>query len=294
MRETAEMGPKDHRANVDEATVAGFGEEWSTFDYSTDDPEVLRGIREAFDLYFEVFPWHSLSPDAEGFDAGCGSGRWARFVAPRVGTLHCVDASPEALDVARRNLRAYTNCELHCASVVEMPFDDESMDFGYSLGVLHHVPDTLEGLRACVRKLKPGAPFLVYLYYALDNRPRFFRAIWRGTDLVRRGIARLPFPARYALSQVIAGTVYFPLARAAKALASAGGDVRNVPLSAYRDQSFYVMRTDALDRFGTRLEQRFTRAQVETMMRAAGLDDIRFVERGAFWTAVGIRGSSSR
>lgn len=289
MRNTAEAEHGDQRANVDEATVAGFGEEWTKFDYSTDEPDVLRGVQAAFELYFKVFPWDSLPDGAEGFDAGCGSGRWARLVAPRVGKLHCVDASPDALEVARRNLRAQSNCELHCASVVEMPFADGSMDFGYSLGVLHHIPDTLEGLRACVRKLKPGAPFLVYLYYALDNRPLPFRAIWRASDIVRRGIARLPFRARYAVSQVIAGTVYFPLARSARALEKVGVDVRNIPLSAYRDQSFYVMRTDALDRFGTRLEQRFTRREVEEMMLDAGLRDIRFVERGAFWTAVGVR-----
>ena len=49
------------------------------------------------------------------------------------------------------------------------------MDFGYSLGVLHHLEDTQAGMAACVRKLKPGAPFLVYIYYALENRPIWFR-----------------------------------------------------------------------------------------------------------------------
>jgi hypothetical protein len=49
------------------------------------------------------------------------------------------------------------------------------MDFGYSLGVLHHVADTEGALRAAVRTLKPGAPLLVYLYYAFDNRPRWSR-----------------------------------------------------------------------------------------------------------------------
>ena len=50
-----------------------------------------------------------------------------------------------------------------------------------------------------------------------------------------------------------------------------GADVADWPLSTYRDKSFYTMRTDALDRFGTRLERRFSRAEIETMMHAAGL-----------------------
>lgn len=52
---------------------------------------------------------------------------------------------------------------------------------------------------------------------------------------------------------------------------------------------FYVMRTDALDRFGTKLEQRFTRWEIETMLRDAGLIDIRFSETAPYWCAVGVK-----
>src|SRR5690606_17467775 len=135
---------------------------------------------------FGIFPWSRIGPDSVGFDAGCGTGRWAAFVAPRVRTLHCVDASERALDVARRHLAGRDNGVFHHASVADLPFEDGSMDFGYSLGVLHHVPDTAGGIAACARKLKPGAPFLVYLYYAFDNRPPWFRAVWKASDMGRR------------------------------------------------------------------------------------------------------------
>jgi hypothetical protein len=49
------------------------------------------------------------------------------------------------------------------------------------------------------------------------------------------------------------------------------------------------MRTDALDRFGTRLEQRFTRDQIRAMMTAAGLIRIRFGDAIPYWTAVGFK-----
>lgn len=61
------------------------------------------------------------------------------------------------------------------------------------------------------------------------------------------------------------------------------------PLAYYRDLSFYVMRTDALDRFGTRLEQRFTREQIEAMLRAAAMEKIRFSESAPFWCVSAIR-----
>jgi ubiquinone/menaquinone biosynthesis C-methylase UbiE len=270
--------------NLDENVVAGFGDEWSRFDQSTLDEAELR---EMFDNYFNIFPWADLPDAAEGFDLGCGSGRWAKLVAPRVGKLHLIDPS-EALEVARRNLQGMDNCEFYRAGVDAIPLPDESCDFGYSLGVLHHIPDTEAGIRSCVAKLKNGAPFLLYLYYRFDNKPAWFRAVWRVSNAGRVVVSRMPHAVRNMISEVLAGTVYFPLARGAKLLEKAGMNVANLPLSQYRNNSFYTMRTDARDRFGTQLEQRFTKAEIREMMERSGLRDIRFSET-SFWTAVGYK-----
>jgi SAM-dependent methyltransferase len=270
--------------NVDPPTLAGFGDEWSRFDQSAASPLELQRM---FDDYFHIFTWSSLPEHAVGFDMGCGSGRWARLVAPRVGTLHCIDGSAIALEVARRNLVDCPNCIVERATVDAIPLADGSMDFGFSLGVLHHVPDTGLALRECVKKLKIGAPFLLYLYYAFDNRPSWFRSLWQASNVARKAISRMPMPMRYAASQALALTLYWPLARSASALEWLGMDVSSFPLSWYRSRPFYFMRNDALDRFGTRLEQRFSRAEVLAMMQGAGLHEIRFSEQAPFWCAVG-------
>jgi SAM-dependent methyltransferase len=268
--------------NIDHDVVAGFGDEWSRFDQSGVRSDELERM---FDEYFSIFPWDVVDGGSVGFDLGCGSGRWAKLVAPRVGKLHLIDPS-EAIEVAKRNLSSFGNCEFHRAGVDEIPLPDNSCDFGYSLGVLHHIPDTEDGLRKCVEKLKPGAPFLLYLYYRFDNRPAWYRVIWKISDVFRRMISRLPHGARFAISQIIAAAVYFPLARGARLLEKLGVDVSGFPLAQYRANSFYTMRTDALDRFGTRLEKRFTKAEMQAMLERSGIDDITFAET-AFWTAVG-------
>ena len=272
--------------NVDPEVVRQFGREWSRFDQSQLPPEESA---RSFAEYFSVFPWEELPPSPRGFDLGCGSGRWAQHVAPRVAELHCIDPSAQALEVAKRNLAPFANCRFHLAGVDAIPLPDGAMDFGYSLGVLHHVPDTAAAIRSCVAKLKPGAPLLLYLYYAFDHRSWWFRAVWRTSDLLRRVLCRAPAGLRYLASQLIAGTVYWPLARAARLLERRGIAVESLPLSAYRDKSFYTLRTDALDRFGTRLERRFTRGQIEAMMRQAGLEGIKFREVRPHWCAVGHR-----
>ena len=277
------MSTSPSSSNVDAETVQHFGEEWSAFDQQELDPVELQ---EHYDAYFAMFPWDKLPDQPTGFDMGCGSGRWAKITAPRVGKLLCVDASDAALEVAKRALEAEENCELIHAPVNEAPIDPNSMDFGYSLGVLHHIPDTAEGIKACASFLKPGAPLLLYLYYAFDNRPFWFRWIWSLSNLFRRIICRLPRGLKHFACLIIAAIVYWPLARFGALTEKLGAPMPNLPLWAYRHMSFYTMKTDALDRFGTPLEQRFTRVQIREMLEAAGMENPVFSDKIPFWCVV--------
>jgi SAM-dependent methyltransferase len=280
--------------NIDARTVAGFGEEWSRFDQSQA-PEA--DLKTDFADYFDLLPRQFLQPDRTGIDLGCGSGRWAKKVAPLVGRVICVDASSQALAVARNNLASFGNVEFLEASVSEVPLPAESADFVFSLGVLNHVPDTRDAMRECARLLKPEGPLLVYLYYNFENRPAWFRAIWRVSDAGRRMISRMPFGVRRIVSDIIAGLVYWPLARGARLAEALGMSVDGWPISYYRAKSFYKMRTDALDRFGTALERRFSRAQIREMLQLAGFERVQFSDKPPYWCAIGFKapaGPSSR
>ena len=271
--------------NMDAETVASFGDEWSRYDQSS---MSYSEASEIFMAYFSIFPWDMLPSNPVGFDMGCGSGRWAKFVAPKVGRLNCIDPS-SALDIARRNLIDFKNVEYIKASVSESGIPMNSQDFGYSLGVLHHVPDTELAINSCVSLLKPGAPFLVYLYYAFDNRGWVYRLLWRASDLVRRIICKLPSRFKHLVTDVIAAIVYFPLARLSLLLDKVGINAVSIPLFFYRNHSFYTMRTDSRDRFGTPLEQRFTKQQIKSYMERSGLIDIKFSDNAPYWCAVGIK-----
>jgi ubiquinone/menaquinone biosynthesis C-methylase UbiE len=275
--------------NLDTDVERGFGREWSTF---RQDPDHLsRQQRQAiFDDYFCIFPWHLLPPDGGiGLDVGCGTGRWSVLLAPRVRHLHLLDPSPEALRVAKQNLRGTNNISYHLHSVAAIPLPSKSLDFAFSLGVLHHVPDTEAAIAAIADKLKTDAPFLVYLYYALDNRPIWYRLLWRISDLARFAVSRLPHPLRLGISQTVAAVIYWPLARTARVVSRRGGTASALPLSYYANKSFYVMRTDAYDRFCTRLEKRFRRSEIERMLTHAGFRNVTFSDKQPFWCAVGIK-----
>lgn len=269
--------------NIDQKTVASFGDEWSRFDQSgMSDGE----SKKIFEEYFAVFPWEDLPKDAVGFDMGCGSGRWARWVAPKVGSLNCIEPS-NAIDVARQQLSDFHNVQYYRASVDSSGLPNGSQDFGYSLGVLHHVPDTGMAIQSCADLLKKGAPLLLYLYYAFDNRPLWFRLIWKISDGLRHFISRMPPAMKHIITDMIAVLVYWPMGSLSKVFDKLGLSVENIPLSYYRNHSFYTMRTDSRDRFGTPLEKRFTRRQIIEMMGNAGLVDIKVSDGAPFWCVVG-------
>lgn len=81
-------------------------------------------------------------------------------------------------------------------------------------------------------------------------------------------------------------TIYLPLAKISRILERLSIPVDSVPLHHYKDLSFHVMRNDALDRFGTTLEQRFTQAEIVQMLVSAGFiqKSIRFSSGEPFWT----------
>ncbi len=273
--------------NKDDKTVKDFGKEWVRFNQESASSDLM----EIYQAYFSIFPFEKIDKASVGIDMGCGSGRWARFMAPKVGKLYCVDPSIQALEVAKKNLKSFDNCIFENSSADNFSMPSRSVDFGYSLGVLHHVPDTQSALNNCVDKLKPGSPFLLYLYYSLDNKGQLFSFIWKLSDLLRVIISKLPFFLKAFICDLIALFIYFPLARLSHLFSKFGFNVNNIPLSFYRDKTFYVMRTDSLDRFGTSLEKRFSKEEIRLMMLKSGLKDIKFSHKEPFWTALGIKDS---
>lgn len=251
-----------------------FAYEWATFSR-------IDGQDDIFADYFDIFPWHLISKDSVGLDFGCGGGRWAARIAPRVSKLTVVDVHG-VLPTTAKNLVKFNNI-IYRRSIP--PFE-KLFDFAYSLGVLHHIKDTKGTLDLIANALKPGAPFLIYLYYAFDNKPRWYKWLWKTSNLARLAISRLPHGMRLAITTAIALLIYWPFSR----LSSSA----SWPLSYYADKPFYIMRNDAYDRFSTRLEKRFSKSEIEQMLTKAGFCDIVFSDRRPFWCAVGIKGGEIR
>ena len=268
--------------NIDTETVRSFGDEWLKFNEFSD-----KEIQVAGDQYFDI-----VNPDVYTdkcvLDVGCGTGRWSKYLSKKVRAIEAIDPSHAVLSAAAL-LQDEENVRISQASADNMPFPDNSFDLVFSLGVLHHIPDTKTAMRKCVEKVKPGGYFLVYLYYNFENRGALFRLMFIASNLVRRIVSSLPTFWKKIICDLFAVIFYLPLVALSKLLSALCLEriVKHIPLSYYVDKSMNIIRNDSLDRFGTPLEKRFSRDQIRQMMTACGLHNIVFSEKEPFWHAIG-------
>lgn len=268
--------------NIDKKTVESFGEEWSKFNSFSDVDLNVTG-----DEYFDIVPEH-VYKDKKVLDAGCGTGRWSKYISAKASEIEAVDPS-SAVFSAASVLQDCDNARVSQASIANLPFADNSFDFVFSLGVLHHIPDTQNAMSKCVHKVKPGGFFLVYLYYSLDNRGLLFRALFYISNMMRKIVSKLPSAIKKMVCDLLAVVIYLPFISISKLFSLLGLDnlIKYIPLSYYSNKSLNIIRNDSLDRFGTPLEQRFSKKEIEAMMRNAGLNEILFSDSEPYWHAVG-------
>jgi len=170
-------------------TAQSFGVQWTTFDVARDaeDEAVFRAKT-------------GLSPkEISGkrvLDAGCGGGRYARIAARYGAEVHAVDLS-QAVGRAAELLREFPNAHVIQADLGKLPFPNGCFDAVYSIGVLHHTPDTRATMRAVIRHLAPGGTLSIWLYKkwrpALELVNRIERAI----------TTRLPLPRMVQLARAL-------------------------------------------------------------------------------------------
>lgn len=272
------------RKNKNRQVIKEFGDEWAKF--KNDNNELTEILANQFKAYTIPLNNFSLPKKVIAADFGAGSGRWDKFFAPMVSHLIIVEPSQNAIAVCKENLRSFTNIEFKNETIEECTIEKDSLDFAISLGVLHHTDNTEIALQKICETLKPGGVLLCYLYYNLENKSKIYRLVWRFSDVVRKIFSRLPAFMKLSLAEIFALIIYLPLARISKMLQKIGGNFESIPLHHYADMPLYMMRNDALDRFGTRIERRYSKEQILNLLLKTGFDTSRvcFSEQEPFWT----------
>jgi ubiquinone/menaquinone biosynthesis C-methylase UbiE len=127
--------------------------------------EILsRKYFEEIEKYrYRTHPWIKAAID--GFDIkgkdvleiGFGVGTDHLNLARRGGKMHGIDLTPKHHDITRARLFLYGfESNLLIRDAEKLPYENESFDFVYSFGVVHHTPDTKKAIAEVYRVLKPG------------------------------------------------------------------------------------------------------------------------------------------
>jgi SAM-dependent methyltransferase len=143
------------------ATAENFGWQWQHFTHSDT-------------LYEDQFlGW--IAPMVPGFfqdkmvlEGGCGKGRHTSLAA-RWGAREVIGVDlSAAVETAFAATRHLDNVHIVQADIYHLPFA-RVFDYGFSVGVLHHLPDPRSGFRSLASKVKDGGHVSAWVYGAENN-----------------------------------------------------------------------------------------------------------------------------
>jgi len=173
-----------------DAYVDTFSFEWNRFrDVQID----IRNATDESERSFRLITGWAPG-DLSGktvLDVGVGAGRYAEVASRWGAEVVGVDLS-FAVDAAYDTIGRRENVHIVQADLFRPPFRRETFDAVYSMGVLHHTPDTRKAFEAVTPLLKRGGDFAVFLY--AHGHYCFFSDLWRKLT------TRLPYRVIYWLA----------------------------------------------------------------------------------------------
>ncbi len=245
-----------------DAYVDTFSFEWTRF------RDVQIDIQNATDESEQTFAGKTgwAPGDLRGklvLDAGVGAGRFAEVVSRWGGEVVGADLSL-AVDAARQNIGARDNVHLVQADVFRLPFREAAFDDAYSIGVLHHTPDTRKAFGAVVPFLRPGAELAVFLY-AFGHYHIF-------SDLWRKVTTRMPVRLLYGLAAL--SIPLYPLYR----VPLVGMGLRFVfPMSMHQRGRWRWL--DTFDWYSPKYQHKHTWPEVHRWFLEEGFEDVRLFQQ---------------
>lgn len=264
--------PGDKWWRAERRTLASYSYQWRKF------KEMLPHWEEVFrECTAPIAP--DFFPGKIGLDAGCGFGRSLYYAASYGAEMIGMDLS-EAVEAARENTRHLADVHLVQGDIFHPPFAGRSLEFVYSIGVLHHLPDPKRGFLHLTGLVKPGAPVFIWVY------PRGRGRQIAVFDLMRAVSTRLPFRLLDLLCLVLAAGQWVAWIAPYRFLSRFGPTrrlIRRLPDAVHIwhiGYPFRVLHANWFDGLSVPLVNYYRRDEIAGWFREAGFNRI---ETGADW-----------
>ncbi len=121
-------------------------------------------------VIFDDFLGKESLKDKTFLDAGCGTGLFTKVAVQRGATITAIDIAPKLVELTKKKNPTVTGIE---ASLLELPFPDNSFDYVISSDVIEHTTDPYAATKELIRVLKPNGKICI----TVPNRTFWFFSV---------------------------------------------------------------------------------------------------------------------
>ena len=262
--------------NGKDRTINDFGEQWRQYS----DNEGYYGSVELFsDILFPFLAVEEIK-GCRVAEIGSGTGRIVNMLL-QAGAGHVIAIEPsEAFEVLCHNLLEPE--KFTCLKVTGdlLPASGD-LDFVFSIGVLHHIPDPKPVVEAAFRALRPGGWFLVWLY-GKEGNALYLSFI----SPLRVFTKRLP----HFMLSFLAEIMYWPLVLYIKFCHRLPLPLKGYMLSVFEKMSPEKRRLIIYDQLNPSYAKYYTRREAEKLLIDGKFKNVRIHHRhGYSWTVIGTK-----
>jgi SAM-dependent methyltransferase len=257
-------------------TIKDFGEQWLKYS----DNEGYFGSLELFSDIISPFLKPEEIQSSRVAEIGSGVGRIVNMLL-EAGAKHVIAVEPsDAFEVLCRNIQEPE--KVNCLKITgdKLPAYGD-LDYIFSIGVLHHIPDPKPVVTAAYKALRPGGRFLVWLY-GKEGNELYLSLIHPLRILTKHlphfALATLVWVIYYPLIGYIHLCHYFPL------------PLREYLLSIFEKMSSEKRRLIIYDQLNPAYAKYYTKFEAEKLILDEKFDDVQIHHRhGYSWTVIGTK-----